>query len=165
MKLLKRTALCMLSSVCLLSQSAVAFADAKGTWKYEEGSWKHYNAAGEKSIGWILSGENWYYLDAASKVMKTGWHRDSDGHWYFLSTAEGAELGKMLTGWVWVDGYCYYLKENAPNRGSLYIDTETPGGYHVDKEGRWVEKEGTPVYQSGKGLSSKSPAKEEKAAE
>lgn len=163
-KLLKKAALCMLSSACLLCQSTVSFADTGGTWKYERGYWNYYNTAGEKSAGWVLNKGNWYYFDTVTKAMKTGWHKDTDGTWYFLSTAEGAELGKMLTGWTWVDGYCYYFKEDAPNRGSLYVDAQTPDGYRVDKEGRWFEKGEEPVYRVGKGLRSKPLTDEKKEA-
>ena len=53
-------------------------------------------------------------------VQKTGWK------------------GRMLTGWQWIDGSCYYLDSQGQNEGALYRNTTTPDGFTVDAEGRWV---------------------------
>ena len=53
-------------------------------------------------------------------VQKTGWK------------------GRMLTGWQWIDGNCYYLDSQGQNECALYRNTTTPDGYAVDAEGRWV---------------------------
>ena len=45
--------------------------------------------------GWVFDassdGRYWYYLDSATKVMKTGWVADG-GSWYYL-----ANSGTMAT--------------------------------------------------------------------
>ena len=53
-------------------------------------------------------------------VQKTGWK------------------GRMLTGWQWIGGNCYYLDPQGQNEGALYRNTTTPDGFTVDSEGRWV---------------------------
>ena len=47
-----------------------------------------------------------------------------------------------LPGWGWIDGYCYYFKDQNANiqKGGV-----TPDGYTVDEEGRWTV-DGVPQY-------------------
>ena len=46
----------------------------------------------------------------------------------------------MLTGWHWIDGYCYYFGTNSENNeGHLYRNEKTTDGFMVDAEGRWLE--------------------------
>ena len=76
---------------------------ATGFLKRADGQWVYANESGAFVGGWVRDGGSWYYLDPATKVMKTGWVADG-GSWYYL-TASGA----MATGWVQVDGSWYYL--------------------------------------------------------
>ena len=76
---------------------------ATGFLKGADGQWVYANESGAFVGGWVRDGGSWYYLDPATKVMKTGWVADG-GSWYYL-TASGA----MATGWVQVDGSWYYL--------------------------------------------------------
>ena len=94
-----------LSVLMAATQVTPAFA---GSWKKEQSGWSYINDNGSKAVGWTKTPSGWYYMDG-SGIMKTGWVQDTDGNWYFLSTAEGGQAGKMLTGWNWIDGYCYYF--------------------------------------------------------
>ena len=76
---------------------------ATGFLKRADGQWVYANESGALVGGWVRDGGSWYYLDPATKVMKTGWVADG-GSWYYM-TASGA----MATGWVQVDGSWYYL--------------------------------------------------------
>ena len=98
---------------------------------------------------WKNTQSGWYYLDTTG-LMKTGWLQDVDGKWYFLDTAKGIQEGKMLTGWNWIDGYCYYFDVQS---GALLVNTTTPDGYKVNADGKW-EKDGKVMFSQGKGLSS-----------
>ena len=80
----------------------------------------------------------------------------ADGKWYFLKT-DTANWGKMAQGWTWVDGYCYFLKDN----GTMATEEKTPDGYSISANGQWVQ-DGKPVHEEGKGVSSRRSAQVEK---
>ena len=137
-----------LSILMATTQVTPAFA---GSWKREQSGWNYINDNGAKAVGWTKTPSGWYYLDA-SGLMKTGWLQDTDGKWYFLDTAKGIQEGKMLTGWNWIDGYCYYFDIQS---GALLVNTTTPDGYKVNADGKW-EKDGKVMFSQGKGHSSAS---------
>ena len=132
-----------LSILMATTQVTPAFA---GSWKREQSGWNYINDNGAKAVGWTKTPSGWYYLDA-SGLMKTGWLQDTDGKWYFLDTAKGIQEGKMLTGWNWIDGYCYYFDTQS---GALLVNTTTPDGYKVNADGKW-EKDGKVMFSQGKG--------------
>lgn len=61
--------------------------------------------------------------------MYTGWHRIGES-WYAFGPS-----GRMMTGWNWINGRCYYLE---PESGRMLSDTVTPDGYTVDSSGAWT---------------------------
>ena len=62
--------------------------------------------------------------------MQTGWKR-IDGVWYFFNGG-----GYMVKNqWVEWKGSWYYLTED----GKMAVDTVTPDGYRVDKNGVWID--------------------------
>lgn len=132
-----------LSILMATTQVTPAFA---GSWKKEQSGWSYINDNGAKAVGWTKTPSGWYYLDSTG-LMKTGWLQDVDGKWYFLDTAKGIQEGKMLTGWNWIDGYCYYFDTQS---GALLVNTTTPDGYKVNADGKW-EKDGKVVFSQGKG--------------
>ena len=135
-----------LSILMATTQVTPAFA---GSWKKEQSGWSYINDNGAKAVGWTKTPSGWYYLDSTG-LIKTGWLQDVDGKWYFLDTAKGIQEGKMLTGWSWIDGYCYYLDIQS---GTLLVNTTTPDGYKVNADGKW-EKDGKVMFSQGKGHSS-----------
>lgn len=132
-----------LSILMATTQVTPAFA---GSWKKEQSGWSYINDNGAKAVGWTKTPSGWYYLDTTG-LMKTGWLQDVDGKWYFLDTAKGIQEGKMLTGWNWIDGYCYYFDIQS---GALLVNTTTPDGYKVNADGKW-EKDGKVMFSQGKG--------------
>ena len=64
----------------------------------------------------------------------------------------------MLSGWQWVDGYCYFLKGN----GELLLSAITPDGYQVNELGQWVSEDGKAIHVEGKGYSTKVAEEENK---
>ena len=157
-KLFRKSAVCVLASVCMLSQSLGVNAAALSGWKEENGVWKHYNESGNLSSGWISSNGLWYYIDSATGTMKQGWLDAPDGSRYFLDTEEGDTAGKMLTGWQWIDGYCYFFDRAS---GKLVTNAK-PEGYKVNAEGQWVDDEEKPLFDKEKGVKS-TPQKTEAA--
>ena len=135
-----------LSILMAATQVTPVFA---GSWKNTQSGWNYINDNGAKAVGWTKTPSGWYYLDTTG-LMKTGWLQDVDGKWYFLDTAKGIQEGKMLTGWNWIDGYCYYFDNQS---GALLVNTTTPDGYKVNADGKW-EKDGKVMFSQGKGHSS-----------
>ena len=125
-----------------------------GWLRRDDGAWVYANSEGALVGGWVLDesfgGAYWYYLDPATKVMKTGWVADG-GSWYYL-TGSGAmatgwvrdggswyylkDSGAMHTGWLNLDGTWYYLGPD----GAMFTGTHVINGrtYVFDDSGAWV---------------------------
>lgn len=129
-------------------------AQAEGKWVQSEGQWQ-YQVEGQNQKGWKEISGSWYYFDPLTGKMQDGWIL-ADGKWYFLKT-DTANWGKMAQGWTWVDGYCYFLKDN----GTMATEEKTPDGYSISANGQWV-KDGKPVHEEGKGVSSRRATQVEK---
>jgi len=161
-KLILNVGVGALSILMAATQVTPAFA---GSWQNTQSGWNYINDNGSKALGWTQTPSGWYYLDTDSGIMQTGWKKDAAGHWYFLNTAKGAAEGIMLTGWNWIDGYCYYFNpQSGPDQGKLLVNTTTPDGYKVNADGKW-EKDGKVVFSQGKGLSSTAGASENNAGQ
>ena len=109
--------------------------DEKGWWyKRQDGSYPKSTWGYE-----AYNGQSYWYYFLDSGYMATGWV-DLNGSKYYLFPGSDGWMGRMLTGWQWVDGYCcYFGMDRGNNEGHLYRNEKTPDGYQVDKEGRWVE--------------------------
>ena len=89
----------VVSSICLLPVGASA------SWKQNsDNTWSYTNI----NNGWFKDGANWYFFK--NGVMQTGWLKEADGKWYYLSSN-----GKMLS------------------------NTTTPDGFKVDNNGVWIQ--------------------------
>ncbi len=144
--------------LCTLAYTAFP---VQAAWVEQAGKWKYYGADGAVQKGWLQSGKDWYYLDGDTGVMRTGWLQTGDGAWYFLNPVSDGQQGKMLTGWQWIDGYAYYLGvATGSEEGKLLVQTVTPDGYRVDASGRWTDAGQKAVFEEGKGIQTKSAAKD-----
>ena len=45
----------------------------------------------------------------------------------------------MLTGWQWIDGYCYYFSTESVEQGAMYAGRKTPDGYLTNENGQWTQ--------------------------
>jgi glucan-binding YG repeat protein len=128
-------------------------------WQKENGSWYFYKD-GEKETGWVISDNEWYYLNSRG-VMQTGWIK-LDGTWYHLKSSgamsagwvksEGkwyllSESGAMLTGWAKSGGDWYFLNQD----GAMQTGWINSGGiwYHLASSGEMTTgwfKEGSAWY-------------------
>lgn len=130
-----------------------------GAWQLSGFKWQ-YKPEGSSEVlksVWHKTDEEWYRFDG-SGFMATGWYLDTDGRWYFLNPVSDGTKGKMMTGWQWIDGYCYYLSPQSSQLhplGSMYVNEKTPDGYEVDQNGAWTDEKGMPVYAPGKGIATK----------
>ena len=124
--------------------------------------WYYFEEDGIMDSGWFLdrATNKWYYLsmnhDGFFGEMIKGWHHDpDDGRWYFLDRADG----HMHISWDKIDGNWYYFNPNPPAQtwffdnstgrwnygdnkdirplGSMFINEDTPDGFHVNDTGAW----------------------------
>ena len=124
--------------------------------------WYHFEQDGIMDSGWFLDRDTnkWYYLsmnhDGFFGEMIKGWHHDPDDtRWYFLDRNDG----HMHVSWDKIDGNWYFFNPNPPAQtwffdnatgrwnygdnkdirplGSMYVNEETPDGFHVNSEGAW----------------------------
>ncbi|WP_455032094.1 hemoblobin-interacting domain-containing protein [Oribacterium sp.] len=150
------TAMSLMLLPTFQAYAVTARQNTKGNFVQEEGNWRFKTAEGSKVEGWVVSNNEWYYLDPTTGNLRSGWLRLSDGQTYFLYTIHDGNFGKAVNGWNWIDGYCYYFEtaDNGQN-GILKTNGRTADGYLVDAAGRWVnESTGQAVYEAGKGLPS-----------
>lgn len=150
------TAMSLMLLPTFQAYAVTARQNTKGNFVQEEGNWRFKTAEGSKVEGWVVSNNEWYYLDPTTGNLRSGWLRLSDGQTYFLYTIHDGNFGKLVTGWNWIDGYCYYFEtaDNGQN-GILKTNGRTADGYLVDAAGRWVnESTSQAVYEAGKGLPS-----------
>lgn len=86
-----------------------------------------YAPEGQSSTDWFCFDENGY--------MRTGWYQQPEtGKWYYLNPVSDGSKGKMMTGWIWVNGKYYYL--DLVN-GHLLVNATTPDGFYVNENGEW----------------------------
>ena len=150
------TAMSLMLLPTFQAYAVTARQNTNGNFVEEEGNWRFKTPEGSKVEGWVVSNNEWYYLDPATGNLRSGWLRLSDGQTYFLYTIHDGNFGKAVNGWNWIDGYCYHFgtADNGQN-GILKTNGRTADGYLVDAAGRWVnESTGEAVYEAGKGLPS-----------
>lgn len=119
-------------------------------WKLENNKWKYYKE--DKALkAWQQINNNWYFFNEDGS-LKTGWYLDTYNNWYFLDSSKTANEGVLLSGWQWIDGYCYYFEgTDKATFGKMYANTVVKG-YRVDAAGRWVNESGKAYYEAGKGI-------------
>lgn len=120
-------------------------------WKLENNKWKYYKE--DKALkAWQQINNNWYFFNEDGS-LKTGWYLDASNNWYFLDSSKTANEGVLLSGWQWIDGYCYYFEgTDKATFGKMYANT-VANGYRVDASGRWIDESGKAYYEAGKGIS------------
>ena len=77
---------------------------------------------------WLMDSKGWWFKRADGSYPKTEW-LENKGKWYFFD-----QEGYMKKGWVLWKEKWYYLSGN----GDMLVDTMTPDGYKVDKDGVYV---------------------------
>ena len=119
-------------------------------WKLENNKWKYYKE--DKALkAWQQINNNWYFFNEDGS-LKTGWYLDASNNWYFLDSSKTTNEGVLLSGWQWIDGYCYYFEgTDKATFGKMYANTVVKG-YRVDAAGRWVNESGKAYYEAGKGI-------------
>ena len=126
---------------------------ATGFLKRADGEWVYADSEGALVGGWVrdgaYGGPYWYYMDPATKVMRTGWLSDG-GSWYYLTDSGAMAIGwvndggtwyflnasgKMVTGWLKDRGSWYYLSSS----GAMLTGTQVINGrtYVFDESGAW----------------------------
>ena len=78
--------------------------------------------------GWYQDANGWWYLEDDGKWHTNEW-KQTGGSWSYLDADGYAKTGWFEVGGIW---YC------ADKNGTLYVNTVTPDGYHVNGDGAWV---------------------------
>lgn len=97
-----------------------------------DGKWYWIDEDGYRLTGWNFIEGDWYYMNPDGVMVQSDW-TFQDGKWYYLKSD-----GAMLQGWTNWKGKWYYCQ--SPD-GSLMVDTVTPDGYRVDKNGARIGRE------------------------
>ena len=119
-------------------------------WKFENNNWKYYKE--DRALkAWQQLNNNWYFFNEDGS-LKTGWYLDASNNWYFLDSSKNSNEGVLLSGWQWIDGYCYYFENiDKSTLGRMYVNTVV-NGYRIDATGRWTNEKGVEYYEAGKGI-------------
>lgn len=118
--------------------------NAEGRWIFMDGKRTYANewAAIQNPYANPASGQSpydWFLFDAEGFLV-TGWYTDPEGQTYYLHAASDGTLGRMYTGWNWIDGKCYYFGEVSDGtRGSLKRNFLSSSGKRTNQEGAWIE--------------------------
>jgi|GEM_PF-2487639 len=114
-------------------------------WKKTENGWEYYEN-GQKVIGWLYTGNHWYYMND-NGIMVTGWAA-VDGHWYYMD-----QWGAMETGWVLVGNTWYYMNNSGAMETGWVLVGDT--WYYMNGSGAmetgWVLVGDTWYYMNGSG--------------
>lgn len=114
---------------------------ADGTWSFKDGAGQVYTdrwaaiynpyaaAAAEDAYGW-------FRFDATGHMI-TGWYTDpATGYVFYMNPLSDGTQGKMMTGWVTIDGKEYYFNPVSDgNKGRMYRNEVTPDGHFVGPDG------------------------------
>ena len=119
--------------------------DGTGNWMFLSGGqaaagrWAAaYNPYADRSKG--QQAFDWFLFDGQG-YMKTGWYQDEKGDLYYLNPVSDNTRGRMVTGWMEINGVFYYFNEKSDGRrGALLRSTVTPDGWQVDENGVRKEK-------------------------
>ena len=134
--------------------AAMAAGAAVGVWTIgEDGRWRFsaggrtyqnewayiynpYSGAGQEPF-------DWFWFDA-SGCMEVGWFTDRDGSRYYLWPVSDGAMGRMVTGWQWIQGEdgtwrrYYFHTISDGTMGHMYISGAAPDGGMVNENGEWV---------------------------
>lgn len=95
-----------------------------------------YNPYADTEVG--QNAFDWFRFDKDG-FMVSGWYTDKDGNVYYLNSVSDGTLGRMYTGWNWIDGKCYYFNEESDGTcGALKRNFMTTDGYQTNQDGAWV---------------------------
>lgn len=121
-----------------------------GTWSIDEnGKWRFGNQsirAFSNTWGYVYNpyageGQNktdWFYFDKDG-FMLTGLQA-IDGKTYYFNEQKDGRLGALLTGWQLINGKWYYFFDRRNSEyGAMAVDTVTPDGFKVGKDGARID--------------------------
>lgn len=104
----------------------------KSSWAKDAGKWYYLGSDGLMAANrWVQDGSKWYYVRKDGIMLANTWIKSAN-KWYYLK-ADGA----MAAGqWVYASDKKWYYVDGS---GVMLINTTTPDGCRVDKNGVWVK--------------------------
>lgn len=115
-------------------------ADSMGVWHEDgKGWWFEYDGGGWPADKWEFINDHWYWFNSDG-YMVTGWLLWRDD-WYYLDPTEGADEGKMVTGWrriEWkgTESWFLFLDDGIMAQSGFYKASDK--WYAFDSKGRMV---------------------------
>ena len=79
-------------------------------------------------VGWVKSGNVWYYRYPDGTYRKNGWEKVS-GKWYYFDAS-----GAMKTGWVTISGQTYYLDSTNGDMKTGWVKTGDGQWYYLNPD-------------------------------
>lgn len=109
------------------------FTDASGM-EYKDRWAAIYNPYADTCVG--FQPYDWFRFDE-NGVMAVGWFTDpADHNIYYLNPASDGTRGRMMTGWVTIDGKeCYFNPDSDGTRGRMFKNESTKDGHFVGADG------------------------------
>ena len=100
----------------------------------DDGRWRLRRADGSDYVNtWVAAYNPYADLSAGQQAFDCS---------YYLNPVSDNTKGRMMTGWVLIDGSYYYFNEEPDGtRGRLFRNTKAPDGRYVDENGVWDGKE------------------------
>ncbi|ETP73290.1 hypothetical protein UYO_0756 [Lachnospiraceae bacterium JC7] len=115
-------------------------SDIGGTWKFINGVWVYIKSDGSMAQNKWMNLEydgvrSWYFF-GADGGMATGWITWNNQIYYLIPDSDGW-MGRMATGWKYIDGkwYCF-----GKEHGNMLKGGKTPDGFLVGEDGVWDGK-------------------------
>lgn len=102
-------------------------------WINQGGQWYFRYPDRTLATGWKLISGNYYRFDADGRML-TGWFKNDYGYWFYLNNSTGA----MVKGWLYVNGYTYYLRPD----GGDYEGTMVTGIADIEGKRYYFEPDG-----------------------
>lgn len=114
-----------------------------GEWKQEDGNWYYIKDDGTKASNWELVENVWYYFDANTNIMKTGW-LTIGANKYYLGTDGGMRTGLFDTIDYNGDPHQY----EAYSDGRLMVNTLEDAEEQLTGAAFWHKEDGTILYKT-----------------
>lgn len=118
-------------------------SSSRNGWSGNPGNWYYYQNGSLVKNNWVSYNGGWYRMDSSGRMI-TGWFKDSDGRWYYMTPIVGGPEGVCVKGWQIIGGkYYYFYPTYGVNTGYSYKESEMAANTWIDNwyvggDGAWT---------------------------